>query len=108
MSKGVEEDENLSYHTAAAALYRGITAVAGLGYIGLGVRIPIPEWGRMLSESQQYMRTDLHLLLIPGLFILITATAFNLLGDGIRDATDPRLRGYVKPKKTPFWKRRAK
>lgn len=85
-----------------------ITAIAGLGYIGLGVRLPIPEWGRMLSESQQYMRTDLHLLLIPGLFILITATAFNLLGDGIRDATDPRLRGYVKPKKTPFWKRRAK
>ena len=85
-----------------------ITSIASLGYIGLGVRIPIPEWGRMLSESQQYMRTDLHLLLIPGLFILITATAFNLLGDGIRDATDPRLRGYVKPKKTPFWKRSAK
>ena len=85
-----------------------IIATAGLGYLGLGVKLPTPEWGRMLSEAQQYMRTDLYLLLIPGLCILITATAFNLLGDGIRDATDPRLRGYVKPKKTPFWKRRAK
>ena len=85
-----------------------IIATAGLGYLGLGVKLPMPEWGRMLAEAQQYMRTDLYLLLIPGLFILITATAFNLLGDGIRDATDPRLRGYVKPKKTPFWKRRAK
>ena len=85
-----------------------IIATAGLGYLGLGVKLPMPEWGRMLSEAQQFMRTELFLLLIPGLCILITATAFNLLGDGIRDATDPRLRGFVKPKKTPFWKRRAK
>ena len=85
-----------------------ITATAGLGYLGLGVKLPIPDWGRMLSEAQKYMRTDLYLLLIPGLCILLTSTAFNLLGDGIRDATDPRLRGFVKPKRTPFWKRRGK
>lgn len=85
-----------------------IIATASMGYLGLGIKPPAPEWGRMLSESQEFMRTNLYLLLIPGLCILITATVFNLLGDGIRDATDPRLRGYVKPKKTPFWKRSVK
>ena len=85
-----------------------IIATAALGYLGLGLKPPAPEWGRMLAEAQQYMRTDLYLLLIPGLCILITATVFNLLGDGIRDAMDPRLRGYIKPKWTPFWKRSKK
>ena len=94
--------------TATMGIGNVITATAGLGYLGLGVKLPTPDWGRMLAEAQKYMRTDLYLLLIPGIFILITATAFNLLGDGIRDAIDPRLRGFVKPKATPFWKRRAK
>ena len=94
--------------TATMGIGSVITATAGLGYLGLGVKLPTPDWGRMLAEAQKYMRTDLYLLLIPGIFILITATAFNLLGDGIRDAIDPRLRGFVKPKATPFWKRRAK
>ena len=75
-----------------------ILSTAGLGYLGLGVPAPAPEWGRMLSEAQQYMRLKPYLIIFPGLIILISATAFNLLGDALRDAMDPRLRGFRKRK----------
>lgn len=76
-----------------------ILATASLGYLGLGIPAPAPEWGRMLSEAQEYMRTSLYLLFVPGGFILFSSVVFNLLGDGIRDAMDPRLRGFRKGKK---------
>lgn len=82
-----------------------ILATAGLGYLGLGVQAPAPEWGRMLSEAQKFMRLKPYLIIFPGLVILISATAFNLLGDALRDATDPRLRGFRFKKKKLFARR---
>jgi len=67
-------------------------SAAGLSYIGMGVQPPNPEWGAMLSEAREYMRTSPHMLLFPGLCILISALSLNLIGDGLRDALDPKLR----------------
>ncbi len=69
-----------------------ILAAAGLSYIGMGIQPPAPEWGAMLSESTNYMRLYPHLVIFPGLAILITALSFNLLGDGLAEALDPRMR----------------
>jgi peptide/nickel transport system permease protein len=71
---------------------RNIMNVAGLSFVGLGVRPPLPEWGAMLSEARQYMRYYPHIVIWPGIAIVVTVLAFNLLGDGLRDALDPRLR----------------
>ena len=65
---------------------------AGLSFIGLGVQSPIAEWGAMISDGRNYMRSNPTLALYPGLCIMITVLAFNLLGDGLRDALDPRLK----------------
>ena len=69
-----------------------VIAVAGLSYIGLGVKPPTPEWGSMLSEAQAYMRDYPYLVLIPGLAILVSTLSLNLIGDGLRDALDPKLK----------------
>lgn len=69
-----------------------ILAAASLSYIGMGVQPPTPEWGYMLSEASEYMRRAPHLLIFPGLAILLAALSFNLLGDGLQDALDPRLK----------------
>lgn len=69
-----------------------IIAASSLSYIGLGVQPPTPEWGNMLSQGKTFMRTSPHLMFFPGLFIFITSLAFNLLGDGLRDALDPKLK----------------
>lgn len=69
-----------------------ILEASGLSYIGMGVQPPKPEWGSMLAEAREVMRTVPHLIIIPGIFIIITALSFNLLGDGLRDAIDPRLK----------------
>jgi peptide/nickel transport system permease protein len=63
-----------------------------LSFIGLGVQPPEPEWGAMLSSGREYMRNSNYLVLFPGLAIVITVIAFNMLGDGLRDALDPRLK----------------
>jgi len=84
-----------------------ILSTASLGYLGLGVKAPAPEWGRMLSEAQEYMRLDPYLIIIPGVLIMVSATAFSLLGDALRDAMDPRLRGFRKAKKKLFSWRKA-
>lgn len=63
---------------------------AGLSYLGLGVKPPDPSWGRMLSEGQAYLTKAPHAILGPGLMITLAVLGFNLLGDGIRDLTDPR------------------
>lgn len=69
-----------------------ITEAAGLAYIGLGVQPPDPEWGAMLSAGRKFILNYPHLLFFPGLCIAITVLAINLMGDGLRDALDPKLK----------------
>ncbi len=63
-----------------------------LGFVGLGVPAPTPEWGTMLAEGRTYMRDYGYMVIFPGIAIIITVLAFNLLGDGLRDALDPKLK----------------
>jgi len=69
-----------------------ILSTAGLSFIGLGIQPPAPEWGAMLSGGRQYLRYAPHVTTIPGIAIVITILALNLVGDGLRDALDPRLK----------------
>jgi peptide/nickel transport system permease protein len=70
-----------------------IISAAGLSFIGFGAQPPTPEWGVMISEGRNFISTQPWLALFPGLAIMLAVGAFNLLGDGLRDALDPRLRG---------------
>lgn len=70
-----------------------ILAVAGLSFIGFGAQPPTPEWGVMISEGRNYMATQWWLATCPAVAILLVVAGFNLLGDGLRDLLDPRLRG---------------
>ena len=70
----------------------GILAEAGLSYVGLGAQPPTPSWGRMLAESQTMIAIAPRLALVPGLAIVLTVLGLNLMGDGLRDLLDPRLR----------------
>jgi len=70
----------------------GILAEAGLSYVGLGAQPPIPSWGRMLAESQTFFAIASHVVIFPGLTIVVMVLGLNLLGDGLRDYFDPRLR----------------
>ncbi|MDO5612820.1 MAG: ABC transporter permease [Paracoccus sp. (in: a-proteobacteria)] len=70
----------------------GILAEAGLSYVGLGAQPPTPSWGRMLAEAQTMVTLAPHVAVIPGLCIVLTVLGLNLLGDGLRDWLDPRLR----------------
>ena len=69
-----------------------ILAVAGLSYLGLGVQPPQPEWGAILTTARTYMRDAWHISVFPGLFLILAVIAFNLFGDGLRDALDPKLK----------------
>lgn len=69
-----------------------ITAAAALSFLGLGVQPPTSDWGTMLSSGRQFLSAAPHVATLPGLAIFITVLGFNLLGDGLRDALDPRLR----------------
>jgi len=69
-----------------------ILAEAGLSYLGLGAQPPMPSWGRMLFDAQTRIAVAPHLALFPGLAIVVTVLGLNLLGDGLRDVLDPRLR----------------
>jgi len=74
-----------------------ILSIAALSFLGLGAQPPIPEWGTMLNEGRPFMETASHLMIFPGLMIMITVLAFNFLGDGLRDALDPRMKeGVIK------------
>ena len=77
-----------------ATLSVGITILiaAGLGFLGLGVQPPTPEWGSMLGEGRQYIFNASYMATFPGLAIAISVLAFNLVGDGLRDALDPHMR----------------
>lgn len=70
----------------------GILAEAGLSYVGLGAQPPTPSWGRMLADAQTMVSFAPHLALVPGMAIILTVLGLNLLGDGLRDHLDPRLR----------------
>mgnify|MGYP000959698331 CR=1 FL=1 len=69
-----------------------IMAASALSYIGMGIQPPAPEWGAMLTDALKFLRTDPHVVIFPGMAIVITALSFNLLGDGLSEALDPRLR----------------
>lgn len=70
----------------------GILAEAGLSYVGLGAQPPTPSWGRMLADAQTLVAIAPHMALIPGFAIILTVLGLNLLGDGLRDYFDPKLR----------------
>ena len=69
-----------------------ILSTSGLSFLGLGVKAPTPEWGSMLSGGRAYLRNAPHLTFFPGVMIMITILSLNLLGDGLRDALDPKLK----------------
>ena len=69
-----------------------ILEIAALSFLGLGIELPRPEWGAMLSEARNFMSAAPYLVYIPGIIIIITGIAINLVGDGMRDAFDPKLR----------------
>jgi len=70
----------------------GILAEAGLAYVGLGTQPPLPSWGRMLADAQTMIYIAPHLAIFPGLAIVLTVLGLNLMGDGMRDIFDPKLR----------------
>jgi peptide/nickel transport system permease protein len=77
---------------ATASLGFAILTEASLSFLGLGAQPPDPSWGGMLNEGRDAIRRASHLMTLPGLCIMMTVLAFNLLGDGLRDALDPRLK----------------
>ena len=77
--------------TATLGLGTAILSAAALSFLGLGSQPPVPEWGRMLSEGRDYLREAWWISTFPGLAIMLTVLAMNLLGDGLRDWLDPRL-----------------
>ena len=81
---------------ATLALATAIIDVAALGFLGLGPQDPsTPEWGTMLTDTTRYLQTAPHLAIIPGVAIIISVLGFNLIGDGLREALDPKLRAHV-------------
>jgi peptide/nickel transport system permease protein len=78
--------------SATMGIGNTIMGAAALSYIGLGIQPPMAEWGALLSGARGYIRDYPHEIIFPGLFIMITVLAFNLIGDGLRDAMDPKLK----------------
>lgn len=76
--------------TATFGIPEAILASAALGFLGLGVQPPTPEWGAMIAEGKDFIRRAPNLILWPGLAIMIVVLGFNFVGDGLRDALDPR------------------
>ena len=77
---------------ASLRIGQSIILAAGLSYLGLGVQPPTPEWGSLLSAGRTYMRDHSNLTVFPGLVIMLSVISFNLIGDGLRDSMDPKLR----------------
>jgi len=78
--------------TTTTMVGTAILVAAGLSFLGFGVPVPTPEWGAMVSAGRAYIRAAPHLTYFPGLFIMISALAINIMGDGLRDALDPKLK----------------
>lgn len=76
---------------ATMRMATAILSTASLSYLGLGAQPPTPEWGAMIAQGQDYMWTSPHLTIIPGIAIMLTVFAFNVVGDGLRDALDPNM-----------------
>lgn len=77
---------------AALGVSDAILEAAALGFLGLGAQPPIPEWGAMLADNREFIRSNPWIVTLPGLAILITVVAVNIMGDGLRDAFDPKLK----------------
>lgn len=77
---------------ATSRVASSIMDAASFSFLGLGVPVPLPEWGSMMSVAKDFMREHPYLILFPGLALLITVLAVNLIGDGLRDAFDPKLK----------------
>jgi len=73
-----------------------ILIASSLGFLGLGVPPPTPEWGSMIGSGRTYLFSSPHIVVFPGLFIMIAVLSFNLIGDGLRDALDPKMRTYFR------------
>jgi len=69
-----------------------ILAASGLSFLGLGASPEMPEWGVMLSSGRDYLGTSSHVVIMPGIAIFLTVLAFNLIGDGLRDVLDPKIK----------------
>ena len=69
-----------------------IITAASLSFLGLGAQPPMPEWGAMLSEGRTFILSSWPMIIFPGIAIAVTMLAFNIVGDGVRDALDPKLR----------------
>lgn len=78
--------------TATMGVASAILMAAGLSYVGLGVQPPMPEWGALLSGARNFLRDYPHMVVFPGLILAITSLSLNMLGDGLRDALDPKLK----------------
>ncbi len=78
--------------TATMGVASSILMAAGLSYVGLGVQPPNPEWGAMLSGARSYLRDYPHMVVFPGIVLAVTVLSLNMLGDGLRDALDPKLK----------------
>jgi peptide/nickel transport system permease protein len=78
--------------SASLALGGVIVLESALSFLGLGVQDPTPTWGNMLSTSQSFMFQNPWLPLVPGVFLVVVSIGFNFIGDGLRDALDPRLK----------------
>lgn len=74
------------------AIATAILEAAALGFLGLGAQAPSPEWGKMLADSKNYIQSAPWTMIFPGLAIMLTVLGFNLMGDGLRDAMDPRMK----------------
>jgi dipeptide transport system permease protein len=77
---------------AALGVSDAILEAAALGFLGLGAQPPIAEWGTMLADAREFIRSNPSLVTLPGMAILVTVVSINLLGDGLRDALDPKMR----------------
>ena len=88
------------------AMATAIIDVAGLGFLGLGASDPsTPEWGTMLTDVERYFQSAIQLAIFPGVAIVVSVLGFNLIGDGLREALDPKLRGRTERyrERRPFW-----
>jgi peptide/nickel transport system permease protein len=77
---------------ATLGIAQSILSATFLSFLGLGIQPPSPEWGNMLSEARPYIISAPHTLIFPGLAIMTVILAYNLIGDGLRDALDPKLK----------------
>ncbi|KQO01451.1 hypothetical protein ASF12_15450 [Paenibacillus sp. Leaf72] len=77
---------------SALRVATAILSASGLSFLGMGAQPPSPEWGAMLSAGREFLRTAPHLSIVPGIAIMLVVLGFNLLGDGLRDALDPKMK----------------